>query len=71
MATPPSTHLLLTTGELLPVSGTLAEVQKRLQDAVPSSPGSLALLTDATTGEQIGVNPAHVITVRQAGQQEE
>jgi hypothetical protein len=33
---------------------------------VRSSPGSLALLTEATTGEQIGVNPAHVVTVRQA-----
>jgi len=48
------------------VRGTLEDVQKRLQDAVRSSPGSLALLTEATTGEQIGVNPAHVVTVRQA-----
>jgi hypothetical protein len=47
------------------VRGTLEEVQKRLQDAVRSSPGSLALLTDASTGERIGINPAHVVTVRQ------
>ena len=71
MATPPTTHLLLTTGEPLRVRGTLSEVQKRLQDAVRSSPGSLALLTDATTGEQIGVNPAHVVTVREAEEQDE
>ena len=61
-----STDLLLTTGERLPVRGTLEDVQKRLQDAVRSSPGSLALLTEATTGEQIGVNPAHVVSIRQA-----
>jgi hypothetical protein len=53
------------------VRGTLEEVQKRLQDAVRSSPGSLALLTDASTGERIGINPAHVITVRQEPLQEE
>jgi hypothetical protein len=63
--TPASTNLLLTTGEHLAVSGTLEDVQKRLQDAVRSSSGSLALLAEATTGEQIGVNPAHVVTVRQ------
>ena len=61
-----STNLLLSTGEHLPVRGTLADVQKQLQDAVRSSPGSLALLTEATTGEEICVNPAHVVTVRQA-----
>ena len=70
ITTPASTDLLLTTGERLPVRGALADVQKQLQDAVRSSPGSIALLTEATTGEQIGVNPAHVVTVRQAGRQE-
>ena len=65
-----STNLLLTTGEHLPVRGTLEDVQKRLQDAVRSSPGSLALLTEATSGEQIGVNPAHVVTVRQESPEE-
>jgi hypothetical protein len=69
--TPASIDLLLSTGEHLPVRGTLVDVQKRLQDAVRSSPGSLALLTEATTGEQIGVNPAHVVTVRQEPPQEE
>jgi hypothetical protein len=71
IATLASTNLLLTTGEQLPVRGTLEDVQKRLQDAVRSSPGSLALLTEATTGEQIGVNPAHVVTLRQQPLQEE
>ena len=71
ITTDASTELLFTTGEPLAVRGTLGDVLKALQDAVRSSPGSLALLTDATTGEQIGVNPTHVVTVRQAGRQEE
>jgi hypothetical protein len=37
-------------------------VGKRLQDAVRSSPGSLAWL-DAADGRPIGVNPAQVVTV--------
>jgi hypothetical protein len=53
------------------VRGSLEDVQKRLQDAVRSSPGSLALLTEAATDEQIGVNPAHVVTIRRAAPQEE
>ena len=70
MAPPPSTDLLLTTGELLPVRGSLEDVQKRLQDAVRSSPGSLAVLTEAATGEPVGVNPAHVVTIRRGAQEE-
>jgi hypothetical protein len=66
-----STKLLLTTGEHLAVLGTLEDVQKRLQDAVRSSPGSLALLIEATTDEPIGVNPGHVVTVRQAPPQQQ
>jgi hypothetical protein len=38
---------------------------------VRSSPGSLALLTEAATGEPIGVNPAHVMTIRQEPRQDE
>ena len=70
ITTQDSTYLLLTTGEHLAVRGTLQDVQKRLQDAVRSSPGSLALLTEAATDEQIGVNPAHVVTIRQHPQDE-
>jgi hypothetical protein len=38
-------------------------VEKLLQNAVRSSPGTLARLQDAGTGEVVGVNPAHVVTV--------
>jgi hypothetical protein len=38
-------------------------VEKLLQNAVRSSPGTLAWLRDADNGELVGVNPAHVVTV--------
>jgi hypothetical protein len=53
---------VLSTGADLEVAGSLREVEKLLQDAVRSSPGTLAWLRDAH-GDAIGVNPAHVVTV--------
>jgi hypothetical protein len=38
-------------------------VEKLLQNAVRSSPGTLARLHDADSGEVVGVNPAQVVTV--------
>jgi hypothetical protein len=38
-------------------------VEKLLQNAVRSSPGTLARLQAADNGELVGVNPAHVVTV--------
>ena len=59
----PSTKLLLSTGTSLEVAGTLEDVEKLLQNAVRSSSGTLALLQHAGSGEVVGVNPAHVVTV--------
>jgi len=58
----PSTRLVLSTGANLEVAGSLREVAKLLQDAVRSSPGTLAWLTDPQ-GDAVGINPAHVVTV--------
>jgi hypothetical protein len=58
-----STKLLLSTGASLEVAGTLEDVEKLLQNAVRSSPGTLARLHDADSGEVVGVNPAQVVTV--------
>ena len=63
IATRPSTILLLSTGGTLEVEGSPLDVGKPLQDAVRSSPGTLAWLTDANTGERVAVNPAHVVTL--------
>jgi hypothetical protein len=60
----PTTRLLLTTGELLEVEGSSRDVDKRLQNAARSSPGTLAWMRDRGTDEEIAVNPAHIVTLR-------
>jgi hypothetical protein len=62
----PSTRLLFSTGDSLEVAGSIQEVEKPLQDAARSSPGTLAWLKDAGTGEPVCVNPVHVVTLTRA-----
>ena len=62
----PFTRLLLSTGDQLDVAGALEEVEKPLQNAARSSPGTLARLTDAVSGELVCVNPTHVVTLMPA-----
>jgi len=71
IATRPSTILLLSTGATLEVEGSPEDVEKPLQNAVRSSPGTLAWLKDADTGEAIAVNPGHVVTLAPAPAQKE
>jgi hypothetical protein len=59
-----SSTLLLVTGERLDVEGNVEETAKALENAARSSSGTLAWLTDAATGEVLGVNPLQVVTVR-------
>jgi hypothetical protein len=59
-----TTKLLLATGDQLEVEASLAEVIKALEDAARSSPGTVARLTQAETGEPVAVNAAQVVTVR-------
>jgi hypothetical protein len=63
IAAEPSTKLLLSTGAILEVGGTLEDVEELLQNAVRSSPGTLARLRGADSGEVVGVNPGQVVTV--------
>jgi hypothetical protein len=58
-----STKLLLSTGGSLEAAGSIQEVEKPLQDAARSSPGTLAWLKDASTGEPVCVNPVHVVAL--------
>ena len=71
IAARPSTKLSLTTGHGLEVVGSLHDVEKLLQDAARSSPGTLAWLTDARSGGPVGVNPAHVVTLTPAAAEAE
>jgi hypothetical protein len=63
----PTTRLLLATGEKLEVEGESRDVDKRLQNAARSSPGTLAWMHDKVSDEEIAVNPAHVVTLRPGG----
>jgi hypothetical protein len=58
-----TTRLLLSTGDRLEVAGSIQQVEKPLQNAARSSPGTLAWLEDADSGEAICVNPAQVVTL--------
>ena len=60
----PSTKLILITSEQVEVEGRMEEVGRLLQDAARSASGTLAWLKDSRTEETVGVNPAHVVTVR-------
>jgi len=60
----PTTELLVVTGERVEVEGSIDEVERKLEDAARSTSGAVAWLSDATTGESLGVNPAHVVTLR-------
>jgi hypothetical protein len=57
----PSTKLLLTTGERVEIEGSKEEVTRALEDASRSTSGTLAWLRNADTGEDVGVNPTHVV----------
>jgi len=60
----PTTNLLLVTGERLEVEGSIEDVAKALENAARSSTGTLAWLTETAAEPRLGVNPAHVVTVR-------
>jgi hypothetical protein len=60
----PSTKLLLITGDQVEVDGSTEDVERRLQDAARSTSGTLARLNDAVSGQAVGVNPTHVVTLR-------
>jgi hypothetical protein len=46
------------------VDGSLSEVEKELSDAARSGRSRFAWLTDQATGQQVGVNPDHVVSLR-------
>ena len=46
------------------MTGLLEEVAKALENAARSSAGTLAWFDEAPEGERIGVNAAHVVSIR-------
>jgi hypothetical protein len=59
-----TTNLLLITGELIEVDGPAEDVGQLLQNAARSTQGTLAWLEEVGSGQTLGVNPAHVVTIR-------
>lgn len=54
----------LLNGDVFRVEGTLDEVESKLSDAARSGQSRLAWFTEHGTGGSVGVNPAHVATLR-------
>lgn len=54
----------MTNGEVIRVRGALREVEKELSDAARSGSSSLAWLTAEDSGEGVGINPHHVVSLR-------
>jgi hypothetical protein len=50
--------------EAIQVEGTLLEVEKELSDAARSGSSRFAWFTCEGTGERVGVNPDHVVSLR-------
>jgi hypothetical protein len=50
--------------DAISVEGSLSEVEKELSDAARSGRSRFAWLTDMSSGQQVGVNPDHVVSLR-------
>lgn len=61
-----TSNLLLTTGERVEVDGPAEDVERLLLDAARSTSGTLAWLSEAGSGDPLGVNPTHVVTLKTA-----
>ena len=64
MATVTYAEVRLLNGDVFVVEGTLDEVEGKLSDAARSGQSRLAWFTEQGTDGSVGVNPAHVATLR-------
>jgi hypothetical protein len=62
----PTTCLLLSTGESVVVDGAMVDVKRQLEDASRSTTGTLAWLNEVEGGQVVGVNPSHVVMLRES-----
>jgi hypothetical protein len=61
-----TTEILLVTGERCRVEGDVKSVERMILDAARGSILQLAWLIEADTGDDLAVNPEHVIALRGA-----
>jgi hypothetical protein len=57
-------EIRLVSGEVFAVDGTLDEVETKLSDAARSGQSRLAWFTEHGTDDSVGVNPAHVVSLK-------
>ena len=60
----PVSELTLTGGERLRVTGSLRDVEAIIVAAARGSIMELAWVIEADSGQRVGINPEHVITLR-------
>jgi hypothetical protein len=63
----PTSEITLMDGGRYRVEGDAKEVERRMLDAARGSIMELCWLTDAESGEQIGINPEYVMILRAVG----
>jgi hypothetical protein len=51
-------------GDTYRVEGTVEESEKKLSDAARSGQSRLAWFKELASGEPVGINPAHVVSLR-------
>jgi hypothetical protein len=59
-----TTEITLVTGDRYRVQGDVKDVERIIVDAARGSIMQLAWLVEAETGEELAVNPEHVVTLR-------
>ena len=59
------TEILLTGGERLRVDGEARGIESAILSAARGSIMELAWMIEAGTGDRVGINPEHVVTLRE------
>jgi hypothetical protein len=62
-----TTELTVVTGDCYRVQGEVKDVQRIILDAARGSIMQLAWLVEAETGQDLAINPDHVVTLRAVG----
>jgi hypothetical protein len=62
-----TTEITVSGGDRYRVEGDPKDVERLILDAARGSIMELAWMIDADTGERVGVNPEHVVTLRAVG----
>jgi hypothetical protein len=62
-----TTEIRLTTGDCYRVEGNIKDIERMILDAARGSIMQLAWLVEAGTGDDLAVNPEHVVSLRPVG----